>query len=78
MAYWSLFYPLDVIKSAIMTDSVNPAERQYKGFFDAAGKLYKQGGVKRFYAGVLPCLLRASPANAGMLYTVDKIKQYLA
>lgn len=28
--YWSLFYPIDVIKSAIMTDSINPAERQYK------------------------------------------------
>merc|ERR1719199_1219511 len=34
--YWSLFYPVDVIKSAMMTDSINPAERQYKGFLDAA------------------------------------------
>ena len=33
--------------------------------------------VKRLYAGLVPCLLRASPANAGMLYTVDKIKQML-
>lgn len=75
--YWSLFYPIDVIKSAIMTDAINPAERQYKGFLDAGSKLLKQGGVKRLYAGLVPCLLRASPANAGMLYTVDKIKQML-
>ena len=75
--YWSLFYPVDVIKSALMTDAINPAERQYKGFLDAGSKLFKQGGVKRLYAGLVPCLLRASPANAGMLFTVDKIKQML-
>uniref|UniRef100_A0A7S0T6P7 Mitochondrial carrier protein n=1 Tax=Mantoniella antarctica TaxID=81844 RepID=A0A7S0T6P7_9CHLO len=75
--YWSIFYPIDVIKSAMMTDAINPAERQYKGFLDAGSKLLKQGGWKRLYAGVVPCLLRASPANAGMLYTVDKIKQML-
>ena len=75
--YWSLFYPVDVIKSAMMTDRIDPAKRQYKGFLDAGGQLIKQGGIKRLYAGLVPCLLRASPANAGMLYTVDKIKQML-
>ena len=75
--YWSLFYPVDVIKSAMMTDSINQAERQYKGFLDAAKKLHAQGGTRRLYAGLVPCLLRASPANAGMLFTVDKIKQML-
>jgi solute carrier family 25 carnitine/acylcarnitine transporter 20/29 len=44
---------------------------------DAASQLYKQGGVKRLYAGLVPCLLRASPANAGMLFVVDKVKQVL-
>ena len=33
--------------------------------------------VKDLYAGLVPCLLRSSPANAGMLFTVDKIKQLL-
>lgn len=75
--YWSLFYPVDVIKSAMMTDNIDPAKRQYKGFFDAGSQLIKQGGVRRLYAGLVPCLLRSSPANAGMLYTVDKIKQML-
>ena len=75
--YWSLFYPVDVIKSAMMTDNIDPAKRQYKGFLDAGSKLIKQGGMRRLYAGLVPCLLRSSPANAGMLYTVDKIKQTL-
>jgi solute carrier family 25 carnitine/acylcarnitine transporter 20/29 len=75
--YWSLFYPIDCIRSALLTDSIDPSKRKYKGFTDAASQLMKQGGVKRLYAGLVPCLLRASPANAGMLYTVDKIKQML-
>ena len=49
--YWSLFYPIDVIKSAIMTDAINPKERKYTSFFDAGSKLLKEGGVKRLYAG---------------------------
>ena len=75
--YWSLFYPIDVIKSALMTDAVNPAKRKFTGFFDAASKLYASGGVKAFYRGIVPCLLRASPANAGMLFTVDYIRRII-
>ena len=73
--YWSLFYPIDVIKSALMTDSVVPAQRKYSGFMDAAGKLYAGGGVRAFYRGLVPCLLRASPANAGMLFCVDFVRR---
>jgi solute carrier family 25 carnitine/acylcarnitine transporter 20/29 len=56
---------------------VNPAKRKFTGFFDAAGKLYASGGVKAFYRGLVPCLLRASPANAGMLFTVDYIRRII-
>lgn len=31
------------------------------------------GGVSRFYRGFSPCLMRAAPANAVMLFTVDKV-----
>ena len=75
--YWSFFYPIDVIKSAVMTDKLNPAERRFKGYGDAIGALYKEGGVGRFYRGLFPCLLRASPANAGMLFTVDYIRRII-
>lgn len=29
LLYWLAIYPIDQIKSAIMTDSINPAERKY-------------------------------------------------
>jgi solute carrier family 25 carnitine/acylcarnitine transporter 20/29 len=60
-----------------MTDAVNPAQRKFSGFFDAAGKLYASGGVRAFYRGLVPCLLRASPANAGMLFTVDYVRRII-
>ena len=52
-----------MIKSAVMTDKLNPAERRFNGYGDAMGALYKEGGFGRFYRGLFPCLLRASPAN---------------
>ena len=40
-------------------------------------KLYAEGGIGRFYKGFTPCIARAAPANAAMLFTVDKVTQYL-
>ncbi|KAK9807203.1 hypothetical protein WJX73_008197 [Symbiochloris irregularis] len=73
LLYWSSIYPIDVIKSAMQTDSINPAERQYANSIAAAKALWKDGGIRRFYKGFTPCIARAAPANAFMLYTVDKI-----
>jgi solute carrier family 25 carnitine/acylcarnitine transporter 20/29 len=71
--YWVLFYPLDVIKSAMQTDALVPSERKFRGIAHATSCLWKEGGVSRFYKGVTPCLLRAVPANAIMLITVVRL-----
>ena len=60
----------------MMTDSIDKGKRTYRGFLDAASKLYAAGGIKRFYVGFTPCIIRAAPANATMLYTVDKVTQW--
>jgi solute carrier family 25 carnitine/acylcarnitine transporter 20/29 len=39
--------------------------------------LWQEGGVKRFYRGFTPCLIRAAPANGAMLLTVDRINAWL-
>lgn len=72
--YWVLFYPLDVIKSAMQTDALVPSERKFRGIAHATSCLWKEGGVSRFYKGVTPCLLRAVPANAIMLITVVRLR----
>lgn len=40
-------------------------------------KLWAEGGAARFYRGFAPALLRATPANGIMLYTVDKMGTWL-
>lgn len=39
--------------------------------------LWAEGGMKRFYRGFTPCLIRAAPANGAMLYTVDTVTNWL-
>jgi solute carrier family 25 carnitine/acylcarnitine transporter 20/29 len=39
--------------------------------------LWQEGGVKRFYRGFTPCLMRAAPANGIMLLTVEKVNGFL-
>lgn len=39
--------------------------------------LWAEGGVRRFYKGFTPCLIRAAPANGAMLYTVDYVTNLL-
>ncbi|PRW60530.1 mitochondrial carrier [Chlorella sorokiniana] len=75
--YWLAIFPVDVIKSAMMTDSIDPAQRKYPSIPVAARKLWAEGGVSRFYRGFSPCLMRAAPANAVMLFTVDKVTHLL-
>jgi solute carrier family 25 carnitine/acylcarnitine transporter 20/29 len=50
---------------------VRPANRA------RAQLLWADGGVKRFYRGFTPCLIRAAPANGAMLYTVDTVTNML-
>ena len=75
--YWCAIYPVDVIKSAMMTDALAPAQRQYPNMIVTAQKLWAEGGLPRFYKGFTPCIIRAAPANAAMLYTVDTVNNLL-
>jgi solute carrier family 25 carnitine/acylcarnitine transporter 20/29 len=77
LAYWVLTYPIDVMKSAVQADSCAPAERRFKGLADVAKQLYAEGGVKRFFKGVTPCLLRAAPANATCFFLYQKTVEFL-
>lgn len=76
--YWLAIFPVDVVKSAMMTDAINPADRKYPTMAKAARVLWAEGGLKRFYRGFSPCLMRAVPANATMLFTVDRLQSMLA
>lgn len=77
--YWSLTYPADVIKSALMSERSDPSKRRFNGIVQCVRYLYREeGGAKRFFRGFTPCLLRSLPANSIMLSVLEKSRQFLA
>ncbi|GAM22818.1 hypothetical protein SAMD00019534_059930 [Acytostelium subglobosum LB1] len=78
MSYWTLTYPIDVIKSSIQTDSIIPSQRRYAGFIDCASKIYRQRGLAGFYVGFTPCFIRSMPANAACFVLYEQASQVMA
>jgi solute carrier family 25 carnitine/acylcarnitine transporter 20/29 len=75
--YWLSTYPADCVKSAMQSDAIHPAQRRYSGVADCCRQLYAEGGWRRFYRGLAPCLLRAFPANAACFWSYEYAKRLL-
>ncbi|KAK0161166.1 hypothetical protein PV327_009668 [Microctonus hyperodae] len=60
IANWIVGMPPDVVKSRLQT----APEGTYRGIKDVFTKLIAQEGVRGFYKGFVPVMLRAFPANA--------------
>lgn len=73
--FWSLTYPLDVIKSALQGDHLEPSKKRYSGPVDASRKLWAEGGAARFSRGFSACMARSVPANAVLLTTAFRVKE---
>jgi len=72
LSYWIFTYPIDCIKSAIQADDVRKEKRRFSGMADAARGMWAEGGLKRFFKGITPCLMRAAPANAVCFLLYEK------
>ncbi|EMC99409.1 hypothetical protein BAUCODRAFT_31729 [Baudoinia panamericana UAMH 10762] len=75
--FWLTSYPSDVVKQRIMTDSLDPGRRKYARWRDAAQAVWREGGVKGFWRGFLPCFLRAFPANGAALVAFEGVMRSL-
>lgn len=71
---WIAIYPVDVLKSKLQTDSL--AKPQYRGSLDVARDLFGKTGIRGFYKGFLPTILRAAPAN-GATFAVFELTMRL-
>lgn len=60
-ALWMAIYPVDVLKSKLQTDSLT--KTNYSGARAVAADVFKKAGIKGFYKGFVPTILRAAPAN---------------
>lgn len=76
-AMWLNVYPLDIIKSKLQTDALDPKKQQYKGMLDCAAKIYQQNGIKGFFRGFVPTLVRAAPVNACTFFVFEHTIRFL-
>ncbi|KAF8970736.1 hypothetical protein BGZ46_010411, partial [Entomortierella lignicola] len=69
VSYWFACYPLDMLKSMIQNQPNPP-----KGVFyivDAAKDVYRRGGIKPFFRGFSPTIIRSVPAAAATFTTYE-------
>ena len=76
MATWASHYPLDLISSR-MEASVAFDGGQQLTMTGHIKEIYRQSGVKGFFRGIGPCLLRAFPVNATIFLTYELCKSNL-
>lgn len=56
--YWLVVFPADTVKSVMQ------GGKGKSRLMECVRELVLEGGVRRFYKGMSPCLVRAFPANA--------------
>lgn len=67
---WLMVFPMDVIKSVMQTDNLdNP--KFGRNMVTVARTMYKQYGIRSFFKGFGPIMVRAAPANAGTFATFE-------
>ncbi|KAG9661500.1 hypothetical protein KCU85_g3550, partial [Aureobasidium melanogenum] len=69
-ALWLGSYPFDVIKSKMQSDGFG-AEQKYKSMRDTFAQTWRGEGMRGFWRGLGPTLLRAMPVSAGTFATVE-------
>ncbi|KAH3672425.1 hypothetical protein WICMUC_004261 [Wickerhamomyces mucosus] len=76
MSMWLVVFPIDTIKTRL-TNNVNESITMKQ----AIQSIYQRGGLKSFFPGLGPALLRSFPANAATFVGVelahDLFKKYL-
>lgn len=63
-ALWLGSYPFDVIKSKMQSDGFG-AQQKYSSMRDAFAQTWRGEGMRGFWKGLGPTLLRAMPVSAG-------------
>ena len=75
--FWFASFPFDLIKQRIMTDSLDRDQRRYKSWLDAWLAIWRREGIRGYYRGFVPCVLRAFPTNAAALFIFEQTMRIL-
>ncbi|KAF2857794.1 mitochondrial carrier [Piedraia hortae CBS 480.64] len=72
---WIASYPFDVVKSKMQVDRY--PDREYGTMRECFRSTWRADGVKGFWKGLGPTLLRAMPVSAGTFVTVELVTRAL-
>ena len=75
VAYWAIPFPIDTVKTVMQAAS--PTAGTPPSMLQTAAAVYKAGGLRGFYRGLLPSLVRGAPGSAAILYTTELIQRML-
>lgn len=73
--FWAFVYPADVIKSMIQVDDYQ--HPKYTGTLDAFRKVFKEQGLRGFYCGFGPAMIRSFVANAVCFLVYELVRRGL-
>lgn len=73
---WAFALPFDVMKSVIQASDINTDPRELR-MTAVARRIYARDGVRGFFRGLVPCLVRAVPVNAITFTVYDMMLQRL-
>lgn len=76
-ALWLSSYPFDVVKSKMQSDGLG-AEQRYKGMRDTFAQTWRHEGMRGFWKGLGPTLLRAMPVSAGTFAVVELTMRFIS
>ena len=80
--FWLSSYPFDVVKQRIITDPLGGTlgdgmPRFYGRWRPAARDVLMRDGIKGYWRGFVPCIVRAFPANAIALLVFEGVMRGL-
>jgi solute carrier family 25 carnitine/acylcarnitine transporter 20/29 len=75
-AMWLTSFPLDVLKSRAQTDGFRSQgdKRRYHGVADIARQIYRDQGVKGFFRGLAPTLIRSPFVNGATFGVYEAVR----
>ena len=76
-ALWLASYPFDVVKSKQQTDGFGK-DMKYKTMRDCFAQTFRTEGLRGFWKGIAPTLLRAMPVSAGTFAVVEGVQRAIA
>lgn len=68
---WLITFPIDTVKTKIISDSVIKNKKKYKNSYDCVKKNYKKNGILSFYSGFSIVFLRGLIVNGVVLSAFD-------